>query len=811
MIRNYFIVTLRNAKQQKAYSLINVGGLAVGLMAALLILAYIQDTRSYDQFHANADRIYRVNLDYNYNGEIGIDANTPPPVANRLVTDYPEVEATTRVYHEGNTMVRYQEAAFDEDDILSVDSTFLTVFDFPLLKGDAATALSAPNNIVITPAIAQKYFGEQSPLGKTLLLWEYQVPCQVTGVVAPPPRNSHIQFDILHSMTGHYLVEKRFDWSWIWCQVTTYALLHADANVSALEAKMPTMIEQHGSKVLERFIGSSYQDFVAAGGRWFPTFQPLTEVYLHSVNIGNRLGSLGDIKYLYIFATVAVLMLLVAAINFMNLATARATQRAKEVGIRKTLGSRKAQLQWQFIIESLLYVSLALFLALGMAEVMRVLLKEALLLYLPPLNLRLLIYALGMVFIVGLLAGSYPAFYLSAFLPATVLKGTTNTGRSAGRFRQWLVVLQFMISISLIICTLLMQQQLAYVQQVNLGFDKENVLVVSRAERAGSELSTLKQALANRSEVVSIALSSEVPGSGDKTDFYQMKEDDQSSFLLSSLQGDYDWLATMGMQIREGRYFSRDFPSDSSAVVLNETAVRQLQLNDPIGKVITYPGACGDCIREFTVIGVVVDFNTTSLHNPINPFALFLYHDKNYYVDEPYLTLRIASDKAASVIALVEDAWTTYGQGTPLQYSFLDQDFAKMFAWEQQLGRLFTLFTGLTILVACLGLLGLVAYTVEKRTKEIGIRKVLGASVVGIVTMLSQSFVKLVLIALLIAIPVGYYAMREWLQNFTYRTDISSWVFLLAGATALIITLLTISYQSVKAALANPVDSLRNE
>ncbi|MEM9671645.1 MAG: ABC transporter permease [Bacteroidota bacterium] len=401
--------------------------------------------------------------------------------------------------------------------------------------------------------------------------------------------------------------------------------------------------------------------------------------------------------------------------------------------------------------------------------------------------------------------------YLSAFSPATVLKGTINTGRSAGRLRQGLVVLQFAISISLIICTLLMQQQLDYLQQVNLGFDKENVLIVSRAERAGSKLATLKKMLADRSEVMSVALSSEVPGSGDKTDFYQMKEGDRGNFLLSSLQGDYDWLSTMGMQIQEGRYFSRDFPSDSSAVVLNETAVRQLQLENPIGKVITYPGACGNCVQEFTVIGVVEDFNTTSLHNPIHPFALFLYHDKNYYVDAPYLTLRIAPNKAASVIALVEDAWTTYGQGTPLQYSFLDQNFASMFAWEQQLGRLFTLFTGLTILVACLGLLGLVAYTVEKRTKEIGIRKVLGASVASIVSMLSQSFVKLMLIALLVAIPIGYYAMQEWLQNFAYRTDISFWVFLLAGLAALAITLFTISYQSIKAALANPADSLRNE
>ena len=811
MLSNYVKIAFRNARQQKLYSLINILGLAVGLMAALLILAYLQEELSYDRFHQKADRIYRVNLDYNYNGESGIGSTTPPPVAGRLVTDYPEVEAATRVYREGNTMVRYQDRAFDEEGVLSVDSTFLSIFDFPLLEGDAATALVAPNSIVITPAVARKYFGDASPLGKTLLLWEYRVPCQVTGVIAPPPRTSHLQFDVLYSMTGHYLVEKRFDWSWIWSQVTTYALLREDADVSALEAKMPAMVGQYGAKVLEHFIGSSYPDFVAAGGRWFPVFQPLTDVYLHSVDIGNRLGNLGDIDYLYIFATVAALILLIAAINFMNLATARATQRAKEVGIRKTLGSRKAQLQQQFFIESFVYVSLALLLALGMAEAMRLFLEKAILLYIPPLNLTLLGYTLGITLLVGLLAGSYPALYLSAFSPATVLKGKVNAGRSAGTFRQGLVVVQFTVSISLIICTLLVQQQLKYVRQVNLGFDTENVLVVSRAERAGQYLNAFKQALVSQSEVLDVALSSNVPGSGEFTDFYQLKEGNRENFLLSSLQADYDWRATMGMQMKEGRYFSRDFPTDSAAVVLNETAVRQLQLDDPIGRSVTYPGACGDCVREFKVIGVVEDFNTASLHNPINPFALFLYHDKNYHVEEQYLTLRIAPGKVSSVVSLVEDAWETYGQGTPLRYSFLDQDFDAMFDQEQQLGRLFTLFAGLTIFIACLGLLGLAAYTVERRTKEIGIRKVLGASVSMIVTMLSQDFVKLILIALLIAVPIGYYAMQRWLQDFAYRTDISWWVFLVSGMGVLILTLLTISFQSIRAALANPVDALRNE
>lgn len=811
MLYNYLKIAIRTFRQQKFYSFIYVIGLAVGLMVALLILSYVQDELSYDRFHTKAERIYRVNLDYNYHGESGIGSTTAPPIAGRLAADYPEVAKATRIYKEGNTMVRYEEQAYDEEGILSVDSTFLSIFDFPLLEGDASTALVASHSIVITSDMARKYFGEESALGKTLILWDQRVPHTVTGVMAPVPKTSHIQFEMLRPMKGHYLVERRFDWSWIWSHVVTYVVLRDDADIPALEAKMPAMVQLHGSKALEQVMGNSYEDFIASGGRWQYTFQPLTSIYLHSVDIGNTLGNTGDIDYLYIFATVAGLILLVAVINFINLVTARATQRAKEVGIRKTLGSRKVQVQQQFMIESFLYVLIAFLLALGLSEATRLSLSAAFSLNIPPIDLSLLGYGLLMTLAVGLLAGSYPALYLSTFSPSSILKDKKTSGRSAGVFRQTLVVLQFTISISLIICTLLVQQQLEYVRQVDLGFDSENVLVVSHAERAGGSIDAFKQSLVSKSEIMNVALSTDVPGSGNFTDFYRVEEGDKEDFFLSSLQGDYDWLTTMGMRMKEGRYFSRDFLSDSAAVILNETAVQQLQFDEPIGQKITYLGACGNCTSEFTVIGVVEDFNTTSLHNPIHPFGIFLYHDKNYRTSDNQLTVRIAPGKVSAVVDLLESEWKTYADGTPLQYSFLDQDFEAMFQWEQQLGRLFNLFSWLTIFIACLGLLGLAAFTVERRTKEIGIRKVLGASVTGIMAMLSQSFVKLVFISLLLAFPIGYYVMQQWLQDFAYRTDISLTIFLLAGVAALVATLLTISYQSVRAARANPVDSLRNE
>jgi putative ABC transport system permease protein len=811
MIRNYLKIAIRTFQRQKFYSVLTVMGLAIGMASALLIALFIYGELRYDRFHEKANRLYRVNLDYNWNGEEGIGAATPPPVAGLLMADYPEVEAATRLYPESNTVVRYGDEAFDEDKILAVDSNFFSLFDFPLLAGDPTTALAEPNTIVLTESTANRYFGQDEPLGKTLLLWENrQVPYLVSGVVADPPAHSHIQFDMLITLEKHHVIS-RFSWSWIYCQFATYALLREDADVAALESKMPKMVATHGAEVMEHFISTSYEDFIASGGRWFFTFQPLTEVYLHSVDKGNLVGPLGDGKYVTIFAVVALLVLSIACINFVNLATARATQRSKEVGIRKTLGGRLAQLRGQFLTEAVLYALLSLVLALGMAELFRTLLQPLMQISIPPLSAATVGLALLMALVVGALSGAYPALYLSSFAPAKVLKGHKDKKGGSGALRQSLVVVQFAVSTLLIICTLLVYRQLGYVQNVKLGFDKENVLVINYAERLNASLPVFRQQLAAHTDILDVSLATSVPGQSYFTDFYDWEGAEEKNHMLSSLQGDYHLLSTLGMEMAEGRYFSRDFPTDTAGVILNETAVQELQLENPIGQKLTYPGASNNANREFKVLGVVKDFHMSSLHNPMMPFAIFLYHPSNYYQDNHRLVLRVAPGKAQEVLQTVEASWQQYSDGSPLAYAFLDQEYDDLFQSEQRLGRLFSLFTGMTIFIACLGLLGLVAYAVSQRTKEIGIRKVMGASAGQITRKLVFSFVKLVMIAFVLAVPAAYLLMREWLQQFAYRTTIDPGIFLQSGVIILLIAALTISWQSYKAAVADPVKSLRSE
>ncbi len=811
MLKNYLKIAFRNLWKHKYYSLINILGLAIGLACTLLIFSYITNEFIYDKFHQKADRIYRVNLDYNWNGEEGQGAATPPPVAERLVTDFPEVKATTRVYVEDNTPVRYKDRHFNEAGILAVDSNFLQVFDFPLIEGNAFKALQAPNSVLITPEVAARYFNEdESPVGKTLIIWEEKVPFKITGIITPPPTNSHIQFDMLTTTVSHPVID-RFSWSWIWCRMVTYALLRKDTNIPALEDKMPGMVKTYGAEVLEYFIGSSMDEFINNGGRWFFKFQPITEIRLHSQDIGNPLGSLGDIKYLYIFMAVAVFVLLIACINFINLTTARSAHRAKEVGIRKTLGSQKGQLRWQFLMESLIYCVFALMLGLALSELLHLFLQQVLHLSVPPITTQIYAFALVLTFIIGILSGSYPAFYLTAFKPVEVLKGKVSKGVKSSKLRNLLVVSQFTISIGLIICTLLVYRQLEYVQQVNLGFDKENILVVPYAERLGNSLETFQQSLESHAEIVNVSHASSLPGRSAFGDFYAIEGKNSDNFPLAAIQADDDFLVTMGMEMAYGRYFSQEYPSDANAVVLNETAVRQFQLEDPIGKQIRYPGACGDCHQEYEIIGVVKDFNMSSLHHPLEPFAIFKEHGNIARNGGHCIAIRIAPGKAKEAVALVEKAWKTQNPGDPLEYSFLDRDYNALFQSEQQLGQLFGIFTFLTIFIACLGLLGLATYTAEQRTKEIGIRKVMGASVGSIVTLLSKDFTRLVLIAFLIAVPLAYVAMNKWLENFAYRTEIGIWTFVIAGVAALCIAWLTVSYQSIKAALMNPVKSLRDE
>lgn len=816
MLQNYLKIAIRNLFKHKGYSLINILGLALGMTCCMLIMLFVLDELSYDRFHEKADSIYRLNWDFKWSNQEGIGPGTPPPLAAALVNEIPEIVTATRIFPVADLITRCEDKVFNQSGILGVDANFFQVFGFKLLEGDAQTVLSQPNSVVLTDETARKYFGNAPAAGKTLVIGEdkmifgrsYSSAFTVTGIVQNPPRNSHIQFEMLTSMASHPEVAF-FDWSWIWMQMATYAVVREGASLIELEAKIAGVVQKQAPGALER-VGLSYNEIIANGGRWNFVFQPLTDVYLGSASIGNRLGPLGNKIYVYVFTVIAVLILSIACINFMNLATARAAGRAKEVGIRKVLGSFRSKLIAQFLSESLLFSALAMLVALGMTELLLpsfnyISGKTLALNLFEPAWFSLLIVALAI--FVGLAAGYYPGLYLSSFKPVEVLKGRAAAGLRSRNLRYALVIFQFVISISLIICTLLVQKQLQYVRDKDLGFDKENILVISNENtRLGNQAVLYKEAIKNNSLVANASVSTGVPPEWGFQDYYKIEGKESETFDLISYMTDEDFLSTLGIEIVEGRGFSKDFSTEAASVILNESAVKQYGWEEAIGKKITYPGS-----GEFQVIGVMKDFNFATLHSPVLPFALFHSASKSYQIPASYIIVRLKPGDLESAITMLKAEWNAVAPGVPFEYSFLDDNLDAQYRAEKRLGKNFLVFSGLAIFVACLGLLGLASFTAEARTKEIGIRKVLGASVGGIAGMLSKEFTRWVLFANFIAWPIAWYAMRIWLENFAYRIDIGWWEFVLAGGLALGVALLTVSCQALKTALANPVEALRYE
>jgi putative ABC transport system permease protein len=815
MFKNYLKVAFRNLFKRKLYSFINVGGLAIGLACAILILLWVRDELSFDRFHKNAATIYRVNWDFKWNNNEGIGPGTPPPLAATLANEIPEVAAATRIYPASKMIVRYEEKFFSEDKIRGVDPNFFGFFDFKLRAGNAATVLAEPNSVVLTEQAARKYFGDESPLGKIITIGEekqvfrgtYHNTFKVTGVVQSPP-NSHVQFDMLTSMASHPEVSF-FDWNWIWMQVTTYAKFAPGVSPKVVEAKVPPLVKKYAPAAFKR-VGFSYDELINNGGRWNFVFQPMTEVYLGSAQIGNRLGSMGNRMYVYLFLITAGFILLLACINFMNLATARSANRAREVGVRKVLGSQRGMLVGQFLAESMLCSALAMLLALFMVELLvapfNQLAGKALRFNLfDPVWLPAVLILLTL--LVGFIAGSYPGFYLSSFQPVQVLKGKLRPDMKSGRLRNGLVVFQFAITIGLIACTLLVQKQMNFVRQADLGFNKEGVVIISNENnRLGNQAETFKERLKSDSRIINASVSTGVPPYYGFQDYYKAEGKGEEQFDLISYMTDEDFLATLDIEIAQGRGFSKDFSTDAAGVLINEAAAKVLGWDNPIGKTIAYPSG-----GDYKVIGVMKDFNFLALYSPIMPFALFHHASKSYTIPASYIVVRIKRGNLENSIKFLESAWKAFAPTTPFEYEFLDQSFDGQYVAEQRMGKVFLIFSVLTIFIACLGLLGLAAFSAEQRTKEIGIRKVLGASVPNLVALLSKDFSKWVILANLIAWPVAYFAMNKWLQDFAYRIDLSWWVFALAGGVALLIALLTVSTQAIKAALANPVESLRYE
>ena len=801
MIKNFIVIAFRNLLKQRFYTLINILGLSIGIACFVMITLYVSDELSYDRFHPHAENTYRVGLRGQLSGQEINVAVTCPPMAFTLVEEFPEVKDATRLYKLESEVTRYEDVVFTETEVFFADSNFFRVFGYELLEGDPATALQEPNTLVLTKNTAKKYFGNNPALGKMVTVGDFNATYEVTGIIKNPPQNAHFHFEVLYSMSSF---EYSRNETWLSNSFYTYLVLNDGADPTLVESKFEDLVFKYVGPEVEKFMGISLDQFDKQGDAYGYFLQPLNDIHLHS-QLDAEIEPNGNITYVYILSAIALFVILIACINFMNLATARSANRAKEVGVRKSLGSVRSHLIYQFLTESVILSTLAtlisvILVALFVSPFNQIAGKQIAFHVLEqPWLLGIFVFIL---LLVGFLAGCYPAFYLSRFRPVEVLKGKIRAGFKSSQIRNSLVVFQFFISIALIVCTLLVYQQLEYAQSINLGFDKENVLVVKNGRRLGDRIQSFRQQLSQQSYVKSAAVSTNVPPGVSNNSVFR-KKGSEEDHLVTFFYGDYNLIPTMGIEMLEGRNFSRDFPTDTSAIILNEAAVKEFGLENPISEVINFLG--DQQPRGLKVIGVMKNFNFQSLKVDIKPAAILLRNEGKF------LTVRLQPGNVSEQVNSMEAAWKEFSPGEPFEYSFLDDDFDALFRAERRLGKVFTTFTGLAIFIACLGLLGLAAFTAEQRTKEIGVRKVMGASVMSILMLLSRDFSRLVLIAFVLAVPVSYWVMERWLSSFAFRINIGVGAFALAGVMAFVVAWLTVSLQSWKAAHTDPARSLRSE
>lgn len=801
MIRNYIKTALRNLLRQRAFATINVIGLAIGMATCLLISLFIFDEWSYDRFHEKADRIVRVVFGGTVPGGEIKEANVMPPTAAAIQAEFPEVEETTRLVSAGRPVFQVADQFFNEEELAFVDSNFFQVFSFPLRQGNPKTALIEPYTVILTETVALKYFGTTDIIGKEIAAKDNNQPLRVTGVATDLPHNSHIRFDIFASMSSYPNAKSN---SWLESGFNTYALLFPGSDYNAMGAKLPTLFEKYAGPQFPAAFGMTYTEHRKAGNNIGLHLQRLTDIHLHS-DFTNDLSTPGDVRYVYIFGAIALFMLLIASINFMNLATASASRRAKEVGVRKVLGSGRKALTIQFLLESLLLTFIALLLALGLVysalPLFNHLSDKALTLDLVGhwwITPSLLLAGLA----VGLLAGSYPAFFLSAFRPVAVLKGKLTPDNKGLGLRSGLVVFQFLISIGLIICTTVVYKQLDYIQHKKLGYDKNQVLVMQTWPLDKNE-ELFRQQLLQDSRVLDVTNSPYVPAGATYNNNFFVHPVDAPAEWTKTLRYDVDehYIPTLGIELSAGRNFSADYGMDSLSAVINETAAATFGwTGDALGKIVVDSDN-----RHLRVVGVVKDFHFRSLHERISPLVMVL--NKNF----GNLIVKVKAGDITGLLETVEKQYNALHPALPFSYSFLDERINNTYLAERKTGTILGVFAGLTIFVACLGLFGLATFTAYQRTKEIGIRKVLGASVANITRLLITDFMKLIGIAVVIASPIAWWTMNKWLEDFAYRIQIQWWLFALAGSVAVTIALLTVGWQAIKAAVANPVDSLRDE
>ena len=801
MIKNYFKIAWRNLMKNKIFSFINIFGLATGMACSLLIFLFVKDETSYDRFNKDAGNIYRVVKDFvNDDGSRLPDATTPPALAPAIQSAIPEVKVVTRVFPNwgSNFLISYGEKKITEEKLYRVDSSFFDVFTFPFIYGNAQNAFKEINSIVLTESASKRYFGNNNPIGKTLHVDELG-DLAVTGVIEDVPSNSHFHFDFLISTRKF---DGNIEANWGFYNFYTYIKVKPGINSANLTKKIQAV----------------YESGVTNGKNIFYV-QPLTDIHLTS-NLKWELEPNSDKLYVYVFTIIALFIIVIAGINYVNIATAKASVRAKEIGVRKVAGAYRSSLIKQFLLESVITCLIASLLAVVIAQILLPVVNMLTLKQLTVIgNPAVLMYMVLAALFLGIVAGFFPAVYLSSFRPIIVLKGLRINDKATLSLRKALVVVQFTISIVLIIGALVISQQMHFVQSAKLGLDKEQVIVVNNAGYLSSaDRRAFQNTVLQFPGVKKIASSDGVVGGQNWTTGLRFKES-QNSQLVNFLSVGPDFLNVLGMEIKEGRGFSPKFPADSltngipngpleqtiGSIVLNETAVKDMGVSNPVGKKILWSND-GDTMYYVTVVGVLKDFHFTSLRNEIKPFA---------FVNIPRrvanFTIKLSTDNIRATLAQLQNTWKKFSSERTFEYTFLDDTYAKLYQSENRFQKVFISLVILGIIIACLGLFGLTTFAAQQRVKEIGIRKVLGASVGSIVSLLSKDFLKLVGIALLVAVPIAWYYMHRWLQDFAYRIDIKWWVFLIAAIIAALVALLTISFQAFKAAVANPVKSLRTE
>jgi len=789
MFKNLVKTAVRHIMKHPGYSFLNVLGLTLGITSALFLLIYVADEVSYDRYHEKADRIYRVSSKITEPDDQFTWVVAQIPFGPKVIEDYPEVEAYVRLINMPRALYKHEDKEFIEENFFYADSALFDIFTYKVLRGDARSALLEPNKIALTETVAARYFGEDDPVGKTLTAGN--ATYEVTGVIEDVPSNSHFRFEALASRSN--LPEQIGSWGNF--GVFTYLLFPEGLDVEAFEDKMQGMYAAYMEPIFGPInITIEY------------ILEPIKEIHLYSTNAGEPEPT-GSITYVYIFSIVALFLVLIAAMNYMNLATARSSGRAREVGLRKVVGSRRGPLVWQFLSESVIFTIIGL--------IISIILLMALL---PRFNLLagksfdlnvlyspvLLVSLVAVVLLVGLVGGSYPAFFLSRFSPVTVLKGEITQGTAGSLFRKILVVIQFTISVIMIVCTLVVFRQLNYLKSMDQGFDQENVLGLELSRSMISKYPVLKQALLENPNVIYVGSTDTPVGEGSGKLLFDVETDQgMSPRGINFAIVDHDFVEALGINIVQGREFQEDMPSDTLAgVVVNETFVKRMGWSDPIGKRVE---AGDENTLRARVVGVMQDYHQTGMYNEIESLLLaYQTRNNNVYV-------KISEDNVEQALNYIESSWKEVFPDQPYSYSFLTERFNGQFEADEKRGLIFTLFTILAILIACLGLFGLASYTVEQRTREIGIRKVFGASESTIIKLVTKDFIILSLISIVLAFPVAYYFMSNWLENYVYRTNLGVLLFIIAGLLTLVITFATISYKAYRAAVTNPAESIRTE